>query len=238
MENPNIDTTAGQIGVDDEPAKLESWKLEDLEEPIENIVAELRYQIENGSYKYIIGDDASGRLPAIIFWDFLKKVYKDKGLKNPELYFIAGSGAGIDSNIQSEKRDALRDYIQPLSKEEDGRVLVVTDTLNSGSSLQPLTDILTERGIKYDVVTIGYIHGKKIPELQKKLGSEIHFGSHITPEVYGKNYMSGVEKRRKEVLATVSPDREQESVSNSRRDAKVIADRVFKKYKEAGDQTP
>lgn len=49
----------------DEKEKIERM-VSRLEEPIKRIIVQLRTRIDTGEYKVVIGQDASGRLPALI----------------------------------------------------------------------------------------------------------------------------------------------------------------------------
>src|SRR3989344_8140945 len=78
------------------------WVVEDLREPIENILIELMPDIETGAYSTIIGDDASGRVPTIILANVMKSIYELKGYPPPTVRFLAGS-----TGLRSEKKEII-----------------------------------------------------------------------------------------------------------------------------------
>lgn len=228
-------------GGDDPALSAESGGLEnqyflgDLEEPIDMILHQLHEKINNGEYKYIIGDDASGRMPALIFWNFMKKVCKQKGLDSPKLYFIAGSGPSREPEEQAAKKEKLKKYLEPLKDMKDGRILIVTDTIVSGASIRPLVDTIREYGVECDVAAIG-VSGS-LDELENKFGVSIYVSTcgdrdNITPKVYKQNHLSGVFKHPDDVFAYPLEEEEKKkgAIGSARRDAKTIADRLFEKY--------
>ena len=72
-----------------------------LANPMEEILSRMRKQIESGEYRLIIGDDASGRIPALILNKVLSAFYQKLGYKSPQTIFFAGS-----RQIQKEGAEA------------------------------------------------------------------------------------------------------------------------------------
>ena len=140
---------------DAEPlANIENKEIEYLEEPIFIILEKLRESIENGDYGTIIGDDASGRIPALIIGKFLNSYNAKHGLGKVETLFLAGSGSKPKREVAHFiKGDDIKSYLETRDLEKD--VLIVTDTISSGNSLKPLTLALKRMGKKYDIASVG-----------------------------------------------------------------------------------
>lgn len=69
---------------------FEFVEIADLEAPLRRIIEQLKERLKRGDYGLIIGDDASGRIPAIILGNFIKKISEQNGLNGPETIFIPG----------------------------------------------------------------------------------------------------------------------------------------------------
>ena len=54
--------------------KIKTRSVAELEEPIRVLFEQLSSKFEQGEYTYIVGDDASGRIPALIFEEVAKKI--------------------------------------------------------------------------------------------------------------------------------------------------------------------
>lgn len=65
-------------------------KIADLRGSMEKLLDQLRPHIEGGEYQLIVGDDASGRIPTLIFRRIIKAIYEEKGYPKPETAFLQG----------------------------------------------------------------------------------------------------------------------------------------------------
>jgi len=142
------------------PEKAETYcpEIQELEEPLKILLSQLKERIDQGEYQLIIGDDASGRIPTFVFDRFLNKLYVEKGYKTPKTIFIAGSRyLTIEAGKHKEKK--ILDYLHHVfQKHFQGglpvRTLIITDTIASGSSLEPIVQSLIRKGALFDVATI------------------------------------------------------------------------------------
>ena len=98
----------------------------ELKEPIENILTKLSDKIESGYFNAIVGEDASGRIPALIIGRIISERYKKNSLSSPDLKFVAGSSYIEDYSEESEtgKADALYDFFKQYANKN---VLLVTE---------------------------------------------------------------------------------------------------------------
>lgn len=135
-------------------------KIEAAEPALGRILEQIRSHVEEGSYRLIIGEDAQGRIPALILSNAIGIIYKAKGREKPLTRFIGGTrSASLD--IQ----DDFDTYIGKLIKEagvtkEVGRVLIVTEIIQTGVGLHNVIEALDDtgdhygHGVGYDVATL------------------------------------------------------------------------------------
>lgn len=173
--------------------------LDQLADPTISILSQLRRHVEKGEYQMIIGDDASGRVPALVVWHVLKEIYAKRGYTSPLMRFVAG-GAGENAVTAN----ALKERVERMEKDSSenrlsaGRALVVTDTISSGESLQHLLENLKERNWDFDIASVGILNGGTIMKMQRKYNCKIASGMKNEPAIYGEKGLSGVYKSRGE----------------------------------------
>ncbi len=243
---PKFESPTAVIEVQEEKSKLKHEEIEDLREPIKNILDQMRERIDKGEYTHIIGDDASGRIPTLIFGEVLGEIYEKGGYVKPEIKFLAGSG------LPPEQRNAklrtimrfLEERILKQNKKElkDIKILIVTDTLSSGNTLKLLAEALMDKALRYgnvdfDIATIGLHDGIKelVQEREKRLGHPtIFFGHSDTPQIYHRKGLSGVQKDPQDLHAMpyhyeTKDDRAQ--LKESRKDAHLLSQDLVRWYK-------
>ncbi len=193
--------------------KIKHREIAELREPIQTLLEKLRDKIDNGEYNLIIGDDASGRIPTLIFEKIIRNIYRERGFKSPDTIFIAGSGqAGIGQEDKTQKLKELfskykkgKRILKPERKEDLTKIkaLVITDVIQTGKSLQPLGTALKENKIDLDIATVGrwFLSDWQIA-YEERLGGKIYSGGELgAPSIYQKSELSGVVKNPKDVFA-------------------------------------
>ena len=139
--------------VETKPRKgIELEEVAELEEPIRKIIEKIKSRIENGEYGLIIGDDASGRIPTLILGNFIKNISEKKGLDKLNIIFIPGK---LNYFFHRERSKELDKYISGYGATKKRRILIVTDTIQSGGSLETLVKLLKKSGHSCDIATIG-----------------------------------------------------------------------------------
>ena len=121
--------------------------IEELREPIQKILEQIRPDIENEKYQLIIGDDSSGRVPALIMNDVIRRRYQANGSEIANV-FIAGS-RGIKEGDVENKINNIKTLLETLEK-RNGKIkhaLVVTEAIKTGEGMKPLAMALKEAGI-------------------------------------------------------------------------------------------
>ena len=132
--------------------KITLPEIAELEEPTKKIIEQLRSRIENGEYGLIIGEDVSGRIPALILGRFIKRIYRLRGVRVPEIIFIPGK---LDEEY--DYKETLKKYVFKYGAREGDRILIVTEAIDTGQSLKVLSKLLAECGFTIDIATIGII---------------------------------------------------------------------------------
>lgn len=166
--------------------------LDELEEPIKNIVLEMKDKLDSGEYSVIIGDDSSGRTPALIFKKVIDHVYKTHNHTLPQLNFIAGFGmAWTDPNIIEHKNKVLLELYKKYSGQT---ALIVTEYIASGMGLNFMQEALKEAGVKSDVATISTRFSKD--RYSSQIDGQLHVASEEAnePRIKGQTQFSGVDK--------------------------------------------
>ena len=124
--------------------KVELKEVAELEEPVKKIIEKVRNRIEHGDYGLIIGDDASGRIPALILGSFIQKVSEQKGLRRPNIIFIPGKlemeswpGKMLSSvKLNQKQSEELDEYMSSHGASKEKKILIVTDTRSSRQEIQ------------------------------------------------------------------------------------------------------
>lgn len=133
----------------------------------------------------IIGDDASGRIPALVMWHTRKDIYVRHGYSPPLLRFVAG-GAGRSVNSKEE----LNKHVERMKNDstqataETGKALIVTDTIFTGGSLNHLLQDMKNLQWGFDIATIGTLDKNRMLEMEKEYGTKVVWGVIGTPDIY------------------------------------------------------
>lgn len=199
------------------------------------ILGHLRESIKSGDYAILLGDDASGRLHSRLLGDVIKEVYAQNGHPAPAIRFVAGSGA--DGTLFEEKNQALKEYASKLKEElssrnsPGGKVLIVSDIISTGNSLNPLARALRDQGIPFDVVAFSAPDDIQLQILEERWGTRIVRGVGAGG-VYGDHGLMGVEKNPAELHARALKGF-QPRVRASRSDIGVVAQKLLHWWSES-----
>jgi hypoxanthine phosphoribosyltransferase len=128
-------------------------EMELLEPGMIELVAGLKKQIESDAYDYIVSDDVGGRIPSLV----IKKVYKEiQAGKSLPISFI--SGGKLLSSLFDVKSPKFKEYVNYLkdkvAKKLKKKALLVTEYVDTGSSLTALVSGLKRAKIKHDLAIV------------------------------------------------------------------------------------
>lgn len=227
----------------------------ELERPIKTILLKLKERIDRGEYGLVIGDDASGRIPTIIIGGVMREVAGRHGNKKPNIIFIPG---GLSSSFTAEDEEEFGEYLKKRGLEDGRRVLVVTDSIMSGSTLKGIVAQIHNLEFECDIATIGIedvdVSGTDMrKDRTRNLPVDIVSGEYKnstkdiyphTPDIYDDKDASGVFKMSgdftSEPLArpgssryhytNTSPWDVQDRINESRPDAHDLRDKLIDWY--------
>lgn len=273
----SIENRPNQTQKEVERRYIKSHFIEQLRDPAEYLVQQMKKDIDNGSYGMIIGDDASGRLPSILIKKVIDKANLLSGRPAIPAKFIAlYRPTGPDSNIfwdildpwEIEQIDSLEDsdqknektkiiekeitekFIPHLDREalKDKKIVVVTDNIVGGSTIEPLLKTLKTSGFKFDVATIAAMSPSDTRKVIIESGAEnFYFGEdYQINSIYDKKWLAGVKKDKSKFKTTSDAykpriDKEkdspediaekiyaQEKINEAREDINILADKIYK----------
>ena len=173
-------------------------------------IIEMHDQIERGDYKVLFGDDASGRAATLVWRGFLGQINSDHNEPKPETLFLAGS-RDLEVPQMVAKIKQITEYlkkrkIKELFQEKTDKALIVTDTVQTGQSLLPLTHALSNLGIRYEIMTNVLVEEVPQAMIESNLGAKIYYGDKrnedMVPYAYKNTAISGVAKNPEELFAT------------------------------------
>lgn len=210
-----------------------------MREPIENILLALKDTIEKGEYQLIIGDDASGRIPTLVFHKILTALYQKYHYPKPHTRFFAGESYNFgqkkfEEEMVGQIKQRLLEYIREYG--EPKRVLVVTEAIVQGRRLHAPALALKKAGLPFDIATIGLVSVEDKKVLEDKLGAKIFEGMNKNPMIYNAKKLSGVEKdySRQEdlrpMLYTKPVKGSGERKNEARKDTKILAEELIEWY--------
>ncbi len=157
----------------------------------------------------ILSDDASGRLPSLIL----------REMTGADTFFVQGGKHGRP-DIHGEVARFLEE-----KKEGFGKTLFVTEHLQSGGALVPVSEDLERMGVDFRIATVSLAEPDKVPEVVSRHLSYGEIGN-AGSAFYGKRSLSGVEKDMEADLsphAVLSPKRRPDLMRMAREDMKLIA---------------
>jgi hypothetical protein len=220
-----------------------------LSVPVQRIMEKLSPVLESGEIQLIIGDDASGRIPTAIFRKIFDMAYKERGFITPETRFIAGS-AFLQGEDKEEKKKKITEYFKRVKSDVEkkfgrtlGKAIIVTDTVVTGVSLDPMIEVLHEMGVQTTIASIGVLTDEKgICELEERWSSPPPLGGmEHTPSVYASETFSGVFKKprdlfaqpfaREGVVGKFGQKGNQKMINKTRELGDLVAEEAYEKWK-------
>jgi hypothetical protein len=173
------------------------------------------------NYDLIVGDDTSGRLPALLYWRLANARRRDLGVQNASIRFMNGRYG----------RAMPADTFPPDST-DSSRALIVTEYVSSGSAALRIYNAVGAQRRKNQVDIAAVDTGRKSLFLES--GSTFYFVENIgnygaSANLYGGNLSAkGVNKGSDSPHSYRSLDPLQpEAVQRARQDIEMIADEFY-----------
>jgi phosphoribosylpyrophosphate synthetase len=213
--------------------------IRDLYLPTKELFKDIKERVINKEYFLVIGDDVSGRIPALVFDELIRNEYKkqNREKEHPKLIFIAGSrDYSYGDRMYEEKERKVFDLIKKESEQnkfEGKRVLIVTDTIETGRSLLPLVHSLKKLNIDYDIVSASGGLNYREHSARKELGENVFaykIAGGMTGPTYNRKDLAGVTKKVFDLHgkslredSELSETRVNERVAKARKDAHKVS---------------
>ncbi len=124
-------------------------------------------------------------------------------------------------------------YNTPYSRDSTGsRTLIVTEYIDTGGSLTPITETLTSRNLDFDVASVSANASRpNMRRLKEKFGVEVFLGQKdVIPSIYREPYLTGVIKSSRELFSRRSELTQQNSINSARKDVNILAARLLADY--------
>lgn len=178
-----------RISLDEEIIESPIPAIQEVADDIERLLerGDVLELIKCGKFNRYIGDDASGRIPALMFWECAKYIRRGLGQNNiPTLTFIATDRKGAN-----EKQ--IAELIQTFNSSD--QVLIITEYLYSGKTILPLIDVLDDEKIPHKIIAL-----RASMIIKKEEGTLLYEDYTIgdepgTPSIYKQWELSGVVKQ-------------------------------------------
>jgi hypothetical protein len=173
----------------------EMRRVDDAEEGLATLCRELRDDVLAGRYGVIVGDDTSGRLPALVLRTAFNIMRAREGLPKLPVYFLPGGGGRIP-RAEAAAAELAAMGPQLVRASRGARALVVTDFIDSGSSVLGLIEGCRALGIEADCAALAVASDSTLPQRLATAGSKLLFGrlTETPPLLDGAHMISGVEK--------------------------------------------
>lgn len=174
----------------------------------EKLLKQLMPALKEHKYNIVIGDDASGRVPTLIFGGLIREINQQDKLEPPKVLFFA-AGRRESKRSQKKVKQGITKHLLGLEKggeinPEKSRTLIVTEHMDTGKSLEYLAEAVKAAGLSCDAASLTSelnIEDYKFNKSKKLQGSKLYIGEQKewTPPFYGKRNLSGVIKKEKRV---------------------------------------
>ena len=173
---------------------------------------EFKESIESGKYNLLIADDASGRVPALIFRKIINEIYAENKLQSPKVLFIPGQTRSLDENISKKISNHINKYLENVHlPQTETKALVITNTISTGKTMEILSDALTKSGIDCDIAATSLeVPAKRTQErkeeLEGRLSRKIYTATNdetsLSTMMNHKHYSHGVAKNPGDMVST------------------------------------
>ncbi|PIT92203.1 MAG: hypothetical protein COU08_03640 [Candidatus Harrisonbacteria bacterium CG10_big_fil_rev_8_21_14_0_10_42_17] len=169
IENWGRFQRSGVKSEDIEAMKMETVEnaFEDTKEDFAHLIEQISEGIKEGRWTTILGDDVSGRLPALVIGKIIARYNREHGMNPPKRIFFAGGSINYEDvpdeglptpeqskqNIQ-EQQQKLATFIHEQSKSLGDRVLIVTEHVVGGRTVRRIGKTLYREGVNFDVASL------------------------------------------------------------------------------------
>lgn len=219
-------------------------EMERSKESVFKLVEKLKERIDAEEYDLLIGDDASGRIPALILRNIINERMRElhpeakPGERDIETKFIAG---GEERQWFSEKYEKVLPILEKMKEGKEKKALLVTEYMGLGKGAVEFTKALEEAKIDFDIASLASsrsseYYKSEFPELARH---DIFIGDEGSEQAFVPFYgsdASGVTKvfgepiaKRREEGDMRDEELGQWEVKVAREDIKLMSEKTIEK---------
>ena len=231
------------LGKDKKIPKFELSLFEKSLKFFENAVLMLKENLSNNTYDVVVGDDVSGRLPALVLHGVIKKICSKNKVDAPKLLFFKGNRGGwkvSEENVELWKENMQKElerYIQEKTLEKGSKILMVTEYNQTNNTILNFNEVFGKAGISVDFLDLqrhidtpyfreGEVKVYDAGIVQDRIGSVLFWNS-------DDKELTGVKKDKdSDVFVQVNKEADKKNVKKAREDIKKMVDYLFKYYNE------
>lgn len=128
-----------------------------IEEPMLRLCDRLKPLLEDGRYSLIVGEDVSGRLPALIVKGFSDEVASRSGQEKLPIVFVTNKRSPFTPLAHTIAQTEIEERVLPVLSKVEGksnRVLIVTDFIGGGETINRLINDFNQRNIPTDIAVL------------------------------------------------------------------------------------
>jgi hypothetical protein len=168
-----------------------------MERPMVHLCEQLKPRFESGRYSLIIGDDTSGRLPTLAIRGFSRHISNKIRGNNLPVVFLQASRRLRTPAVEQQIDQRVMPYFKPGTGK--GRALIITDFIKHGATMSRLMELLSSRGIDFDVAAMTCAKTPLVHALRSDLpqGTELFVGEDVdwnAPEIYSRPDLTGLKR--------------------------------------------
>jgi len=216
------------------PEKIQTPEILKCIESFETLLGnpQLKENIEKAAYSAVVSDDLSGRIPALIMSEIMKKVYAEKE-ENLKTFFIAPLKTNFPTRNQKKIANADAAKIKRELGDDERKVLVVTECICAGYNVEKILNSFDNSNLQADIAALRvYLHSAldKIADLLKRYESNIFIGEkgEFLHDAYS---LTGLTRADDAVgMRKRDPNISPEYVRQVRKDVKLAADILYNKF--------
>lgn len=232
------------LGTSTEKREFAFKEIEELREPLQEVLGKIREKIDGHQYDLIIGEETSGRIPTLVVTRLMKRLYGET--EKLQALFFAGGRSVHNAAAMEKKYEGIQQSLKKVLDSQNAKeALVVTDTILSGGSVQPITDSLKQLGKRFDLLALGHESGLTVKfsdeDIRSRLGVEPIYGMKGTPTIVkhpDKHRLSGVTKHwsdthakaRQSDASGLDPQEDRLPLNDARADVQQLSDELYEWY--------
>lgn len=207
-----------------------------------NLINKMKEDIKEHKFDIVIGEDRSGRIPALVVGGLLKLIYAEDKVESPKILFVTGPYEDEPTDKMASREKLLGEYFDYLKAngiiKEKSSVLFVTEFICVGDSLKSFIDVAKKKGINVTIASLEILSDNVSKRIQEEKDLKIYRGDVVQPlsdagialyDPHGFKGIVGLKKNYGEIFARKYKT-SYVDVKSIRNDVKMIIEKLKKHY--------